>query len=40
MMRSSTYGPEHRELLGGVRQWKGIVELASKQLPEIQYTEE
>ena len=40
MMRSSTYGLEYRELLSGVKQWKGIMELASKQLPEIQYTEE
>ena len=35
LIRNSTHGPEHRELLGAEKQWKEIVELAFEQLPEI-----
>ena len=35
MIRNSTPGPEHRELLVAEKQWKEIVELAFEQLPEI-----
>jgi len=28
MIRNSTHGPEHRELLAAEKQWKEIVELA------------
>ena len=35
MIRNSTHGPEHRELLGAEKQWKEIVELAFEQLSEI-----
>ena len=35
MMRNSTQGLEHRELLGGAKQWKENVELASELLPQI-----
>lgn len=35
VMRNSTQGPEHRELLAGGKQWKEIVELASEHLPKI-----
>ena len=34
-IRNSTHVPEHRELLEAEKQWKGIVELAFEQLPEI-----
>ena len=34
-MRNSTQGLEHRELLGGEKQRKEIVELASEHLPQI-----
>ena len=35
MIRNSTPGPEHRELLVAEKQWKEIVELAFEQLHEI-----
>ena len=35
MIRNSTHGPEHRELLAAEKQWKEIVELAFEQLSEI-----
>lgn len=39
VMRNSTQGLEHRELLDGVKQRKEDVELASELLPEIFYRE-
>lgn len=35
LKRNSTFGPEFRELLGGVKQQKEHRELALEQLPEI-----
>ena len=35
MIRNSTPGPEHRELLVAEKQWKEIVELAFEHLSEI-----
>lgn len=35
VMRNSTQGLKHRELLVGEKQWKESVELASEHLPQI-----
>ena len=35
MIRNSTHGLEHRELLAAEKQWKEIVELAFEPLSEI-----
>ena len=39
VMRNSTQGLEHRELLAGGKQRKEIVELASEHLPQIRFGE-